>query len=414
MYVERVACGVDGSAAGRGAAVVAARLATGALTLIAVVDEWDVLAAGPEDEARREPVRAAQRALETARAVARTDAEVATRIAHGSPRHVLVAESRRAGATLLVVGSHGQGRLAGIIAGSVAAALVHDSPISVLVSRDEEAAAVGFPRRVIVGVDGSDGSQLALEAAREIAQRCSAPLQALTAAADAALPDDLDDLQSTVVPGTPVSVLRAAAAPGDLIVVGSRGRRGLRALGSTSEQLAHGAPCSVLVVRPPAPTRESSRGGVVAADLMSAPVITVGPDESLAVVARWMVDDRIEMIPVVEGDHALIGLVTHEVFDLDPAAKHRRIERSPLTLLQGTRAPGEALGALRARLAGLTVRDVMIPPRTTTTVDETIDTVVDRMTASGLLRMPVLENERVVGMISLRDVLRYALDGTDL
>jgi nucleotide-binding universal stress UspA family protein len=37
----------------------------------------------------------------------------------------------------------------------------------------------------------------------------------------------------------------------DLIVVGSRGVRGLRALGSLSERIAHEAHCSVLVVRSP-------------------------------------------------------------------------------------------------------------------------------------------------------------------
>jgi len=40
-----------------------------------------------------------------------------------------------------------------------------------------------------------------------------------------------------------------ASETADLIVVGSRGVRGIRALGSISERLAHEASCSVLVVR---------------------------------------------------------------------------------------------------------------------------------------------------------------------
>jgi nucleotide-binding universal stress UspA family protein len=36
----------------------------------------------------------------------------------------------------------------------------------------------------------------------------------------------------------------------DLVVVGSRGLRGLKALGSVSERVAHQARSSVLVVRP--------------------------------------------------------------------------------------------------------------------------------------------------------------------
>jgi len=45
--------------------------------------------------------------------------------------------------------------------------------------------------------------------------------------------------------------LVAAAAEADLVVVGSRGLHGLRALGSVSERVAHTASCSALVVREP-------------------------------------------------------------------------------------------------------------------------------------------------------------------
>jgi hypothetical protein len=48
----------------------------------------------------------------------------------------------------------------------------------------------------------------------------------------------------------PVRAFVEAATPEDLIVVGSRGLHGPRALGSVSERVAHRAPCSVLVVRP--------------------------------------------------------------------------------------------------------------------------------------------------------------------
>jgi nucleotide-binding universal stress UspA family protein len=51
--------------------------------------------------------------------------------------------------------------------------------------------------------------------------------------------------------GNPVDVLVGAAEQADLLVLGSRGLVGVRALGSVSERVAHKARCSVLVVRPP-------------------------------------------------------------------------------------------------------------------------------------------------------------------
>ncbi len=47
-----------------------------------------------------------------------------------------------------------------------------------------------------------------------------------------------------------VDVLVEASASADLLVVGSRGLHGLKALGSVSERVANQARCSVIVVRP--------------------------------------------------------------------------------------------------------------------------------------------------------------------
>jgi nucleotide-binding universal stress UspA family protein len=50
---------------------------------------------------------------------------------------------------------------------------------------------------------------------------------------------------------TVVHALHVLSEEADLVVVGSRGLRGIRALGSVSERIAHEARCSVMVVRVP-------------------------------------------------------------------------------------------------------------------------------------------------------------------
>ena len=55
-----------------------------------------------------------------------------------------------------------------------------------------------------------------------------------------------------------MEALVGASHDADLVVVGSRGLQGLRALGSVSERVAHQASCSVLIVRVPAPVRRST------------------------------------------------------------------------------------------------------------------------------------------------------------
>jgi nucleotide-binding universal stress UspA family protein len=88
-----------------------------------------------------------------------------------------------------------------------------------------------FPSSIVVGVDGSNEAAVADAVARAIAERFGAPLERL------------ENLPN------PVSGLVDAATEADLLVVGSRGLHGIKALGSVSERVAHEARCSVLVVR---------------------------------------------------------------------------------------------------------------------------------------------------------------------
>ena len=65
--------------------------------------------------------------------------EVRTKILAGSATEVIVQEARTWGADLIVVGSHGHGRLRRLLLGSVADAVVAEAPCSVLVVRDPRA-----------------------------------------------------------------------------------------------------------------------------------------------------------------------------------------------------------------------------------------------------------------------------------
>jgi len=65
--------------------------------------------------------------------------EVITKILEGSPKDVIVEEASEWGADLIVVGSHGYGRLRRMMLGSVAGAVVANAPCSVQVVRDRHA-----------------------------------------------------------------------------------------------------------------------------------------------------------------------------------------------------------------------------------------------------------------------------------
>jgi nucleotide-binding universal stress UspA family protein len=256
---SRIVVGIDGSQQALEAARQAALLqdVDGQLTLLAAWDILPVIAGGPTTIGRYDFEEALQRttaekALFAARNYIAPYTAATGKLVRGTPGSQLLEEIERYEDTLIAVGSSGTGRLRGIVAGAVATEIVHKAPCSVLVARPVDN---GFPRRVVVGVDGSVESAAAYAAAHYIAERFGAELHALVAWGGK---DINERLVATITDGahddrceSPAEALVAAAEGADLIIVGSRGLHGLRALGSVSERVAHTAPCSALVVREP-------------------------------------------------------------------------------------------------------------------------------------------------------------------
>lgn len=174
---------------------------------------------------------------------------------HGSPAGALLDAILRVEATLAVVPAPGHSRAVGIASGTAATFALHEAPCSVLIARPAPPHASGG---IVVGVDGSPESELALAAAHELADRFRLPLRTVVGtgharvdldAARAAAPE-LEELHED-----PVDLLAHLSEEAELLVVGSRGLKGVRSLGSVSERVAHDGGCPVLVVRGAADAR---------------------------------------------------------------------------------------------------------------------------------------------------------------
>lgn len=258
---ERVVCGVDPTPAGLEAARQAASLVNedGSLLLIGAVVADAVAVGGaagmggtavhlPADEPTRARYGAAlEDAVRAARAIfPPTWSELVEDEAPIGALLRAVADER---ATLSVVGSHDGRRMSGIALGSVATHLLHKASCSVLIARTH-GDRLG---RVLVGIDGSSASVLALAVGAEVALRLGCRLEKIAAYGGAGVHDP--EVVARLAPDVrsmddPVHALVSKATPNDVVVVGSRALHGMRALGSVSERVAHRAPCSVIVVRP--------------------------------------------------------------------------------------------------------------------------------------------------------------------
>jgi nucleotide-binding universal stress UspA family protein len=259
--------------------------------VLAYAFEWPIVPAmitagstnWPDAIARQEAETMVQTAAKAA-AEAHPGVTVAGTLLDGPAAITLWEQSRHA--ALVVLGNRGLGGFADLLAGSTSVAVTAHAHCPVVVVRGEDRRA---DAPVLVGVDGSAGSLLALRYAFEQAADRRVPLRVIRSwaapAARRSTPDfDLEDITASeramlkavlsgwrekypdvavttdVVADNASSALIEASRDARLVVVGSRGRGGFRGLllGSVSQQLLHHSHCPVAVIRelpatPPAP-----------------------------------------------------------------------------------------------------------------------------------------------------------------
>jgi len=269
---DKVIAGIDGTRASFEAGRQAGGLTDpgGALTLVAatdpmltllnrwgphtLVEEGEIQELGGPSLAETRLAEFAEESLAAMRAQLDSPAIINQRVVDGTGRDALRQAAIADHAQLIALGDHGYRRMVGIARSSTVTELLHEAPCSVLIARHTFDPA-GYPRNVVVGVDGSDGALAALEVAKSMVAASGG------GATGSALVSGRDDSEferiaqraaPLAVTRTEIRATRAltkAAEAADLLIVGARGLSGAAALGSVSERVAHAAESSVLVVR---------------------------------------------------------------------------------------------------------------------------------------------------------------------
>lgn len=181
------------------------------------------------------------------------------------PAQALVDQS--AGAALVVVGHRGKGRIGRLVMGSVASAVVAHAQAPVVVVRGDGDGQVRHEGPIVVGVDGSPGSEDAVRFAVEsaplhgyqvVAVHAGQPngssdgLRALSPALAAGLEQyPAVQVREVVEPGNAAQLIVSQAKDAALVVIGNRGHGGLSGmlLGSVSRAVVDQSECSVVVMR---------------------------------------------------------------------------------------------------------------------------------------------------------------------
>jgi CBS-domain-containing membrane protein len=142
-----------------------------------------------------------------------------------------------------------------------------------------------------------------------------------------------------------------------------------------------------------------------AADIMAQPVVSVAPDATVAEAARLMLEHHISGLPVVDAGGRVVGIVSES--DLLRRAETGTERRRP-RWLEFVTAPGR-LAQEYARAHAGRVRDIMSANVVAVAPQAPVDEIVQLMERRRVKRVPVVEAERLVGIVTRADLVRAFL-----
>ena len=141
---------------------------------------------------------------------------------------------------------------------------------------------------------------------------------------------------------------------------------------------------------------------MIASDVMTRNVISVAPDATVAQAVELMLDRGISGLLVVNASGTLEGIVTEgDLLRRDELGTERR--RS--WWLRLIASPGRQAADF-TRAHGRRVADVMTRDVVSISADAPLEEIVALMEEHRIKRVPVLEGDRVVGVVSRADLLR--------
>ena len=147
-----------------------------------------------------------------------------------------------------------------------------------------------------------------------------------------------------------------------------------------------------------------------AQDIMSRDVVTLPAQLDFATAARILLDNHFNGAPVVDDQGRLLGILCQS----DLVAQHKRLPVPTLfTLLDSfvRLTPTKQLEKQVRKIAALTVAEAMTPDPITVSPDTGIETIAGLMVDSNLHTLPVVEEDKLVGVIGKEDVLKTLIRG---
>lgn len=149
---------------------------------------------------------------------------------------------------------------------------------------------------------------------------------------------------------------------------------------------------------------------LTARDVMTADPLVVAPDVEVREAAQQMSENNVGSLPVVDGDR-VVGIVTEG----DLIMQDVKLEYPTyIHLLDGFIMYPPSTARFESQLkkaVAAKVEDVMTKNPVTVQADAPIEDVASLLADREVSRLPVLEGERLVGIVSKHDIVRAIARG---
>jgi CBS domain-containing protein len=141
---------------------------------------------------------------------------------------------------------------------------------------------------------------------------------------------------------------------------------------------------------------------MVVAEIMTQPVVSVSSETTIAEAAQIMLQHRISGLPVVDDHQAVVGIVTEgDLLRRAETGTERRHHRLVELLLGPGHLAAEYVEAHARKVGEVMSTDVAcVSPR------DSLPQVVRLMEKRQIKRVPVVENSRIVGIVSRANLIQ--------
>lgn len=146
-----------------------------------------------------------------------------------------------------------------------------------------------------------------------------------------------------------------------------------------------------------------------ARDIMTADPICVHPETKIVDAVKILLDKHFNGLPVVDKDKKLVGILTQS----DLVAQHKKLELPSYFVILDTVIPLQSQKKFAdsvARMNAEKVEDLMQTEVYFVGPGTPVDAIATFMVDNKLYSLPIVENDKIIGIVGKEDVLRMVIE----